>query len=91
MDMISFFCHREGCCCDCLREIADTLSNNVVYVKVADSNEALGRLAYAWYDYPSSSLNLVGVTGTNGRQHCLSFISDLHSFRLSLRTPFYRM
>lgn len=39
----------------------------VTYVHVADSNEALGRMASAFYDYPSSSMKLVGVTGTNGK------------------------
>ncbi|MBR4971259.1 MAG: UDP-N-acetylmuramoyl-L-alanyl-D-glutamate--2,6-diaminopimelate ligase [Paludibacteraceae bacterium] len=43
------------------------LAENVTYVCVDDTNVALGRIASAWYDFPSSSLRLVGVTGTNGK------------------------
>ena len=43
------------------------LSKEVVYVVVKDTNVALGKIASAWYDFPSSALRLVGVTGTNGK------------------------
>lgn len=39
----------------------------VAYLRVADSNAALGILASAWFAYPSQQLQLVGVTGTNGK------------------------
>ncbi len=42
-------------------------SNEVVYVLVESSDEALGKMAHAWYGYPSKKLKLVGVTGTNGK------------------------
>lgn len=44
-----------------------TLSSDVAYVVVQNANVALGKIASAWYDFPSSSLRLVGVTGTNGK------------------------
>ena len=37
------------------------------YILVKNSDEALGRMAHCWYGKPSSSLRLVGVTGTNGK------------------------
>lgn len=40
---------------------------NICYVKVKDSSEALGLAASAWHDFPSEKLTLVGVTGTNGK------------------------
>ncbi|MGL4780636.1 MAG: UDP-N-acetylmuramoyl-L-alanyl-D-glutamate--2,6-diaminopimelate ligase [Bacteroidales bacterium] len=43
------------------------LSEQVTYVLVKDSSDALGKLAAAWFDYPSEKLSLVGVTGTNGK------------------------
>ncbi|MFA8450830.1 MAG: UDP-N-acetylmuramoyl-L-alanyl-D-glutamate--2,6-diaminopimelate ligase [Bacteroidales bacterium] len=43
------------------------LKENVCYVCVEDSSVALGELASAFYDRPSTKLNLIGVTGTNGK------------------------
>ena len=42
-------------------------SSGVVYVKVADSSEALGLMAANFYGHPSEQLQLVGITGTNGK------------------------
>lgn len=42
-------------------------SEQVVYIQVEDSSEALSVLASAWNGYPSEQLRLVGVTGTNGK------------------------
>ena len=39
----------------------------ITYVKVESSRKALAALASKYYDNPSSKLNLVGVTGTNGK------------------------
>lgn len=47
--------------------LPEKLSPDVVYVEVKNTNVALGKIASAWYDFPSSSLRLVGVTGTNGK------------------------
>lgn len=41
--------------------------DNVTYILVKDTNEALGLLACEWYGNPSKHLTLVGVTGTNGK------------------------
>lgn len=48
------------------RDIADTVLG-VTYVKVKDSADAIGKLASAWFGNPSQKLQLVGVTGTNGK------------------------
>ena len=37
------------------------------FIKVHDSNEILGRLAAAFYNFPSKELSVVGITGTNGK------------------------
>jgi len=42
-------------------------AEGVTYVLVENSSDALGKMASAWYDFPSSKLILVGVTGTNGK------------------------
>ncbi|GAA0523837.1 UDP-N-acetylmuramoyl-L-alanyl-D-glutamate--2,6-diaminopimelate ligase [Chitinophaga japonensis] len=40
---------------------------NVCYVQVADSTAACGIMADTFYGHPSRQLQLVGVTGTNGK------------------------
>jgi UDP-N-acetylmuramoyl-L-alanyl-D-glutamate--2,6-diaminopimelate ligase len=40
---------------------------DVQYIKVEDSAEALGEIASRWNDEPSKKLQLIGVTGTNGK------------------------
>lgn len=42
-------------------------TSQAVYVQVDDSAEALGRLASAYYDFPSQKIKLLGITGTNGK------------------------
>jgi UDP-N-acetylmuramoyl-L-alanyl-D-glutamate--2,6-diaminopimelate ligase len=43
------------------------IAAGVNYLVVENSSDALGKMASAWYDFPSSQLTLVGVTGTNGK------------------------
>jgi len=40
---------------------------DVTYIQVPDSAEALGEIASLWNGEPSKSLQLIGVTGTNGK------------------------
>lgn len=49
----------------------------VTYIRVADSAEALGRLASAWYGHPSQKLRLVGVTGTNGKTTTATLLYEM--------------
>lgn len=44
-----------------------SISDSVTYYVVKSSSMALGFLASAFYDQPSSKLKLVGITGTNGK------------------------
>lgn len=48
-------------------EFPSELEKNITYIKVADSNKILGELASAFYNFPSSKMKVVGVTGTNGK------------------------
>ena len=43
------------------------ISSDITFVKVDDSNEVLGKLASAFYGFPSKKMKVVGVTGTNGK------------------------
>ncbi len=48
-------------------EMPAKVEKGITYVRVADSAEALGRLASAGMAIRRASLKLVGVTGTNGK------------------------
>lgn len=52
---------------------------HVTLLVVPNSALALGELAHAFYDYPSRSLHLVGVTGTNGKTTTTTLLHDLYT------------
>ena len=52
-------------------------SKDVVFIQVENSSQALGKLASAYYENPSSKLKLVGVTGTNGKTTTVTLLYNL--------------
>lgn len=48
-------------------QIPDTIVSDITYVKVANTAKALAYMAADFYDHPSKKLNLIGITGTNGK------------------------
>ncbi len=50
---------------------------HVTYVQVEDANTALAIVSSNFYDNPSSKLQLVGVTGTNGKTTIASLLYQL--------------
>ena len=59
-------------------EMPSEKQTDVVYVKVKDSADALGRMASNYYGRPSEQLTLVGVTGTNGKTTIATLLYQLH-------------
>lgn len=53
------------------------LNAEVCYVVVKDSSETLGLMAANFYDNPSEKLNLIGITGTNGKTTTVTLLYDL--------------
>ena len=47
--------------------LPDQRVENVTYIQVADSEAAVGPLAHAFFGSPTTKLDLIGVTGTNGK------------------------
>ncbi len=47
--------------------LPNNINNDITYIQVPSSTDALGRISSAWFDCPSEKLTLVGVTGTNGK------------------------
>ncbi|MDR0348176.1 MAG: UDP-N-acetylmuramoyl-L-alanyl-D-glutamate--2,6-diaminopimelate ligase [Tannerella sp.] len=54
-----------------------SINTSAVMIEVADSSDALGLLLDQWYQHPSESLTLVGVTGTNGKTTIATLLYDL--------------
>lgn len=68
-------------------EMPAAREKGITYIRVADTSEALGILASAWYDHPSQKLKLVGVTGTNGKTTTATLLYEmakLQGFRAGL-------
>jgi UDP-N-acetylmuramoyl-L-alanyl-D-glutamate--2,6-diaminopimelate ligase len=60
-------------------QLPEEISENVCYIQVDDSNEALGQLSCRWFGDPSSKLKLVGVTGTNGKTTIATLLYETFS------------
>ncbi|MGA9590579.1 MAG: UDP-N-acetylmuramoyl-L-alanyl-D-glutamate--2,6-diaminopimelate ligase, partial [Salegentibacter sp.] len=60
-------------------ELPDNVVNGITYVQVKDSKEALAYMAANYYGNPSEKLQLVGVTGTNGKTTIATLLYDLFS------------
>lgn len=58
-------------------ELPSAIERGITYIKVADTAEALGRLASAWWGHPSRRLSLVGVTGTNGKTTTATLLYEM--------------
>ena len=58
-------------------ELPAEIKPGVTYVRVSDSQQALGQIASNFFDNPSSKLQLVGVTGTNGKTTTATLLFEL--------------
>lgn len=58
---------EQGAAAVLCEELPEQISEAVAYVKVASTEDVVGRVATDFYGDPSSKLRLVGVTGTNGK------------------------
>ncbi len=71
---------QNGACAIICENLPKELTKSITYIKVPDSSEALSVIASNYYDNPSESLKLIGITGTNGKTTSASLLYDL--FRL---------
>ncbi len=53
------------------------LNKDTNYIRVKNSRYAAGIIASNFYDNPSDSLKLVGITGTNGKTTCATLLYEL--------------
>ena len=68
---------KSGAAAVVCQELPQQLNEGVSYIVVEDSNKAMADMAAAFYDYPSEELELVGVTGTNGKTTVATLLCDL--------------
>lgn len=57
--------------------LPSVLKDNITYVRVANTHEALGYMAHAFYNGPSTKMKVVGVTGTNGKTTIATLLYQL--------------
>ena len=58
-------------------KMPENIDNNVTYIKVADTEDCVGKLATTFYGDPTSKLELIGVTGTNGKTTIASLLYNM--------------
>ena len=58
-------------------DLPETLSETATYIQVDNAIIALAHLADEWFDHPSRSLRLVGVTGTNGKTTTATLLYEM--------------
>ena len=77
------------------QRLPESLSDDVTYIVVEDSNIAMAAMAAAFYDHPSHEMHLVGVTGTNGKTTTATLLYDMFTalgYRVGLiSTVVYRI
>ncbi len=54
----------------------DALANRVVCLQVADLQQKTGEIASRFFNHPSRDLNLIGVTGTDGKTSVSHYIAQ---------------
>ena len=70
---------QNGANCIVCEKTPDNKTDGVVYVNVKSSRKALAIISSNYFDNPSSKLNLIGVTGTNGKTTIATLLFDLYT------------
>ena len=47
--------------------LPEDINNDITYIKVENTEDCVGKIATTFYGKPTSKLELIGVTGTNGK------------------------
>ena len=58
-------------------DLPDSIPENITFIQVDNSADALGRMVSNYYNNPSKKLKMVAVTGTNGKTTTVSLLHQL--------------
>lgn len=61
-------------------EVPSERKENITYVVVKDSEEAVGKVAHRFFGNPTELMELVGVTGTNGKTTIATLLYNLFRY-----------
>lgn len=68
---------KRGALAIVIDEELELKNKNITVIKFENSRIALASLASSFYNEPSKGINLVGVTGTNGKTTVIHYIKDI--------------
>lgn len=69
---------KSGVAAIVCEKLPEEIDNNVCYILVNDSAETLAYMACNYYDNPSEKINLIGITGTNGKTTTVTLLYELY-------------
>jgi UDP-N-acetylmuramoyl-L-alanyl-D-glutamate--2,6-diaminopimelate ligase len=68
---------KNGALAIVCEQLPTELNDEITYVQVENSHAALALMACNFYDNPSQKLNLIGITGTNGKTTTATLLHQL--------------
>ena len=69
--------YAQGCTAWVVQQVPANIPDDVTCIQVPDSNEALADISCVFYGHPSRSLQLIGITGTNGKTTSVTLLFEL--------------
>lgn len=72
---------QSGACAILCEVLPETLHPQVTYLQVPDTHRAYALLAANWFGRPAEQMQVVGVTGTNGKTTTATLLYQLYSHR----------
>lgn len=71
---------RKGAVAVLCEELPEKPEAGIAYIQVKDSEDAVGKVATAFYGDPTSKMELVGVTGTNGKTTIATLLYNMFRY-----------
>jgi UDP-N-acetylmuramoyl-L-alanyl-D-glutamate--2,6-diaminopimelate ligase len=68
----------NGAVCIVCENLPKEIADEVVYISVPNSRDALAFISSNYFDNPSAKLNLIGITGTNGKTTISTLLFELY-------------